>query len=206
MKNTIIALSLALFLSACNYSNTFDGTFNGAPATMKAYSKNINRYCVNLNLTTKDLSLSAFISAQSVFDPNDMLKPMAFNTKDAQCGSSSDQYMVGTRNTKVLRTSLVSYQEFYGVDFCRYVTYNSYDYQEDIALEFRKKADDSFNGRFVGTGLVASYVDRDHPVSYGPIYFCGRGYPYPYPGPGPWPYPGPYPGPYPRPFPGPYGF
>lgn len=188
---TIITLGLALTLSACNYSNTFKGTYNGAPASMSAYSKNINKYCVALSITAGNETKNSFISAQAVFDPNDFLKPMAFNTKGANCSANLEEYLVGTRNTKVLNIALVSIREQVNFDWCRFTTYNRYTYQEDIAFEVKKNTNDELVGSFVGVGGTGQYTDYDHPVQYGPIYYCGTR-PGPYPGPGPWPRPWPY--------------
>ena len=192
-------MGLALALSACNYSNTFTGTFNGAPATMSAYSKNINKYCVALNIKAGTETKSSFISAQSVFDANDLFKPMAFNTKGAPCGANLEEYLVGNRNATVLNISQTTQRENVGVDYCRYTTYNTYQYKEDITFEMKKNATDETVGTFAGVGEIDQYTDFQHPVQYGPIFFCGQMGPYP--GPGPYPYPYPYPRPFPRNFP-----
>ncbi len=205
MKNLSTVLLLALSLTACKYSNTFEGTYNGNPAKLSAYSKNINRYCVALNLTAGSETKSTFISAQDVFDVNDFLKPKAFNTKDANCGSSNEEYLVGNRSTSIIDTTMVSEIRSVNIDFCQQVTYKRYEYNESVTFEFKNKATDQTTGIFNGTGMIGFYVDRDHPVAFGPVYFCGNNYPYP--GPRPGPYPGPYPGPRPWPYPGyPYPF
>ena len=200
---------LGLSLSACNYSNQFQGTFNNTPSTMTAYSSNIDRYCVSLTINANGATKNSFISAQAVFDEKDLLKPMSFNTKGAECGANLDEYLVGTRTTTVVNTTNVTQSESAGVNLCQNVTYRDYHYQENIVLEMRNNVNDQTAGSFSGVGQVAEYVDFDHPVAYGPVYYCGPSnpYPYPYPHPGPGPYPGPYPhpgpGPYPHPHPGP---
>ncbi len=192
---------LALSLTACKYSNTFEGTYNGNAAKMTAYSKNINRYCISLSLTAGSETKQAFISASDVFDSSDLLKPKAFNSKGTNCSANQDDYMSGVRKTNVLGTSLVTYQNSVNSNYCQQVTYNRYLYKEEISFEFKKNANDEITGKFEGIGEESYYVDRDHPVAYGPIYYCGGSYPYPYPGPG-YPYPYPYPGPgYPYPYP-----
>ncbi len=190
MKQFTFALVLAISLSACQYSNTFKGTFNGAPASMKAYSKNVNKYCVALNITAGNETKSTYISAQSVFDPNDFLKPMSFNTKGAECGVNLDEYLVGTRNTTVMNISLVTKRVQVSFDYCRYNTYKNYRYQEEISFEMKKNSNDETVARFSGLGEIAQYIDEDHPVGYGPIFYCGNGSPYP-----PYPYPYPFPRP-----------
>ncbi len=197
MKKLTSVLLLALSLTACKYSNTFEGTYNGNPASMTAYSKNINRYCVALNMKSGSETKSTYISAQDVFDSNDFLKPMSFNTKNANCGSDNEEYLVGNRKTTVLGESLVTFQSSVNVNYCQQVTYKRYEYKEDVTFEFKKKSNDELTGTFSGIGLIDYFTDTNHPVAYGPIYFCGNGYPggYPYPGPG-FPYPRPFP-PYP---------
>lgn len=189
----IVYFGIALTLSACNYSNTFTGTFNGAPSSMTAFSKNINKYCVALNIKAGNETKSSFISAQAVFDANDILKPMSFNTKGAPCSANLDEYLVGTRNTNVTNVSFITQREQVNFDYCRYATYKRYQYFEDINFEMKKNATDELTGTFAGRGELSYYTDYQNPVSYGPIFYCGR--PLPYPGPGP--YPRPYPGPWP---------
>jgi len=197
MKKLSIALSLALVLSACNYDNTFNGTFNGAPASLKALSKNINRYCVALTITAGSEVRNSYISAQSVFDASDVLKPMSFNTKGAECGANLDEYLVGNRNTTVMNISYINVREPVGVDYCRYTTYKNYQYKEEISFEMKKNATDESTGTFSGVGQVSELVDYDHPVSSGPIFYCGQ--PHPIPGPNyPYPHPMPHPGPHPH--------
>jgi hypothetical protein len=173
MKNTLFALAIGLSLSACNYSNEFTGTFNNAPATMSASSKNINRYCVALNITAGNLTKSSYISAQAVFDVNDFLKPMSFNTKGAECGANLTEYLEGTRNTTVMNISTVMEREQINYNWCRMTTYKDYNYKEEITFDVKNNSDDVTTGSFTGVGEVADYIDRDHPVSYGPEYFCG---------------------------------
>ena len=196
MNKLTSVLLLALSLTACNYSNTFEGAYNGTPAKMTAYSKNINRYCIALSLTAGSETKSAFISASDVFDSGDLLKPKSFNSKGTNCSANQDFYLAGVRKTTVLGTSPVTYQSSVNANYCQQVTYNRYTYKEDISFEIKKNANDEVTGKFEGVGQEADFVDRDHPIAYGPIYYCGN---YPYPGPG-YPYPGPgYPYPYPRP-------
>ena len=68
---SLLSLGIAAAtLSACDYSNTFQGEFNGQPATLSAYSQNIDSDCVALTLNTSSGTLDNFISAQQTFDPN----------------------------------------------------------------------------------------------------------------------------------------
>ena len=204
MKQITIALTLALSLSACNYDNTFNGTFNGAPASMKAHSGNIDRYCVALAITAGSLAKNSFISAQSVFDPNDVLKPMSFNTKGAPCGVNLDEYLVGNRNTTVISISNVTERQQVDMNYCQNVTYKDYQYKEDISFEMKNNSTDETTGVFTGVGEVTDFIDYDHPVSTGSIYYCGQpGHHYPYPNPYPYPYP--HPNPYPHPHYGGHG-
>ncbi len=192
MKKIILLLVGSLSLTACNYSNTFTGMYNNSSATLDAYSKNINRYCVALTLRAGNITKSSFISAQAVFDQNDFLKPVQFNTKGAPCSQSLDEYLVGERNTQVYNISVVTESEPYGANYCRLVSYKRYQYQEMISFELKTNSDDQSQGIFKGVGEMSYYVDYVHPVSYGGIYFCnygnGGGFPYPYPYPNPrWP-------------------
>ncbi len=194
MKYYTLILSLAVSLSACNYDNTFVGSLNGAPASMTAQSKNIARYCIALAITAGSETKSSFISAQSVFDENDFLKPMSFNTKGAPCGANLDEYLVGSRSTTVLQRSLETHLEVTGSQ-CQYITYNKYKYKEDISFEMKKNDTDVTTDVFNGVGEESEYTDFDHPVNVGPIYYCGPSYPSPYP------HGYPHPRPVPRPFP-----
>lgn len=181
MKNLALALTLALSLSACKYSNTFTGTLDGAAATMTAYSKNINKYCVALNIEAGSVEKSNYISAQAVFDPNDFLKPMSFNTKGAECGANQDEYLVGSRNTTVMNISYVTMREQVSVDYCRYTTYKNYQYKEEITFEMKNNATDATTGTFSGVGKVSNFTDTAHPTNYGPLFYCGGPRPYPRP-------------------------
>jgi len=204
MKNLILSLSVVGLLASCNYSNEFTGSFNGTPATLSAYSKNINKYCVSLAIkqgvapgSNGTVVKNSFISAQAVYDPNDLLKPVFFNTKGAGCSVNLDHYLVGSRKAEVLGNRLVTRREYTNlIDWCQMVTYKQYQYKEKIDFEVRALAGDQTQGQFAGTGAESSYVDLARPVSAGPVFYCGT-YNGPYPGPG-------YPGGYPRPFPGPY--
>jgi hypothetical protein len=193
MKKLLIALSLSLSLSSCKYSNTFQGTYNDSPASMTAYSRNINRYCVALNLTAGDQTKKSYISSKYLFDPNDFLKPTSFNSKGDQCQTNLDEYLVGTRNTTVLGDALVYREENVNYNYCQSVFYKQYQYKEDVKIDFKKTADDQLVGTFVGVGNVDYYIDYGHPVAYGPIYYCGPIRPRPYPHPYPYPDPDPHP-------------
>lgn len=191
MKKIVMILTLTFTLSACRYSNTFNGTYNGAPASMNAYSKNINKYCISLEIASEGATKNLFISAQSVYDPNDLLKPMMFNTKGANCGLNLSEYLVGNRNTTVTNISYVTERVIVTPSYCQFLTFKNYQYKEEISFELKNNSDDQLVGSFQGIGQVSQYIDRDHPVNSGPIFYCGN----------PNPYPGPYPYPYPRPFP-----
>jgi hypothetical protein len=179
MKKIVTFALLALTLTACNYSNTFQGTYNDSPASMTAYSRNINRYCIALNLTSGAMKKSSYISASLLFDPNDFLRPTVFNSKGSNCGAGLSEYLEGARSTQVLGTSIVYRSENYGFDYCRYVYYQQYRYKEEVRIHFKNNSDDQLVGSFVGMGEVSEYVDFDHPVNYGPIYYCGPYRPYP---------------------------
>jgi hypothetical protein len=204
---SLLAVALAFTVSACNYSNEFTGTYNSAPAKLSAYSKNINTYCVALSLESNGIKKSNFISAQAVFDPNDLLAPKNFNTKGSQCAANQSEYLVGTRSATVLATNQVAQTRSVGAYDCQVVYYKQYQYQEKITFQIQNNADDAIVGTFDGVGQSAQYIDDAHPVGYGPIYQCRpypQPYPRPYPGPGPYPRPYPGPGPYPHPVPHPH--
>jgi len=197
MNKFTLSMVLALTLSACKYSNTFTGTYQNEAASMTAYSGNISRYCIALSLSAGAVKKTSSISGSLLFDPNDFLKTTAFNTKGTACDAGLAEYLVGTRSTTVLGVSTVYQEEHdnYNFDFCRSVYYKQYQYKEQVTVDFKNNLDDQLVGSFVGTGEVGEYVDYDHPVNYGPIYYCGPYQPFP-PFP-PYPHP-PYP-PYPHP-------
>lgn len=191
--NSVLAVALAFTVSACNYSNEFTGTFNGSSAKLTALSKNINKYCVALELTSNLGVKNNFISAQAVFNPNDLFAAKDFNTKGAECSVNQTEYLVGTRTATVLGTSEVSETQSVGAYNCQTVYYKNYTYQEKIAFQLKANADDQTVGTFEGTGLVDNFTDRSRVTRYGNVWMCRAPMPYPYPGPG---YPrGPYPGP-----------
>ncbi len=174
MKKRITILILALSTTACNYSNSFNGSFNGNAALMNAYSKNINKYCVSLKITTESKVINSFINAQSVFDRNDLLKPTTFNTKGSPCGASLNEYLVGSRNINVLNISQVSEREQTKNNYCRFNTFNKYHFKESITFEMKSNTTDQTIGAFTGIGEDAEFVDYQHPVEYGEEYYCGR--------------------------------
>jgi len=207
-RSIVLMVALAFGLGACDYSNQFTGTYNNAPATLSAYSKNISKYCIALSLDSNGAKKSNFISAQAVFDPNDLLATKTFNTKGSQCAANQTEYLVGSRTATVLSTAPVTIIRNVGMYSCQAVYYTQYQYQEKISFELHTIANDQLVGTFEGTGQPDQYVDDAHPTGYGAIYPCrGNGpYPYPYPHPRPGPYPHPYPGPYPHPHPHPRPF
>ncbi len=196
--NSILPLVFVFVLSACNYSNEFTGSFNGTPATLSAYSKNVNRYCIALNLKGA-VTKSNFISASDVYNSSDIFAAKSFNTEGTQCAANQSEYLVGNRVATVLSTSEVSRVVDVGFYDCQTVYYNAYSYRETINVEFRNKISHATTGSFNGTGLVNTYVDTDRPTRYGRIWMCRNPYPGPFPGPG-------YPRPFPRPRPGPRPF
>jgi len=171
MKKSIkvIVFGLCLSLSACEYSNTFQGTFNNIPATMIAYSKNTNRYCIALTLTAADVSKSSFVSAQDVYDANDLFKPVDFDTKNTPCSENLSEYLVGTRSTEILSKREISKCQQLGAHAGRMVYYNEYNYQEHLTFTLKSVADDQVLGTFIGTGKLSLFEDTDHPTRHGPI-------------------------------------
>jgi hypothetical protein len=191
--NPILLLSLTLAVSACRYSNTFNGTFNQNPATLTAFSKNTDKYCISLNLTSGSETRKSFISANPVFDSTDLTRTKFFNTKNEPCSANLDEYLVGNRSTKIVGTSMTSRTESLNSFLCQIVYYTVYAYTDLIQFEFKNKLSDLSTGTFTGTGGMETYTDFRRPVSYGPVYRCNGANPYP----NPYPYPYPYP-PYPR--------
>jgi len=174
MKNLMHAFLLIFSLSACDYSNEFNGTFNGVPALMNAYSKNVNNYCVALTITAGVETKATYINAQSVYNANDLFEPVEFNTKGSLCGANLSEYLVGIRNTKILRVSKISQLDNVDNDYCRFITYNQYQYEEFISLEFKNNLNDQSTGKFSGLGQEKIFVDYDHPVSFSPHFLCGQ--------------------------------
>ena len=184
-----------LSLSACKYSNEFRGSYNGQDATLSAYSKNVNKYCISLDLNSGEQSFKNGIDAGAVYDSGDFNRSKNFNTKGAECSGKYDEYLVGTRSTKILNSYPVSRIENVGIDMCQVVYYQEYLYQDLIQFELKKKSDDSTLGTFKGEGQSERYLDTSRPTGFGPVYFCGPGFPrggYPYPY--PYPFPGQFPG------------
>ena len=197
----VSALILSSVLSGCKYSNEFKGTFNDQPATLDAYSKNINKYCIALTLDSGSTHQSYSASSDDLFVASNFLAPSSYNTKPSNCGSTFPNYLVGTRNVTVLGTSEVQDIAQVGFDYCRVEYYRQYHYQESVSFEVRQRADDSLVGKFLGTGSPGYFTDDSVTLRVGPVYYCGSYYPnYPwYPGYPGFPYPGPFPGPHPRP-------
>jgi hypothetical protein len=185
MKTKIIQLFLPLIatlpLAACQYSNEFHGTFNQEAAVLKAFSKNTDRYCIALTLTSNAEVRTSSISAHSVFDPNDFSRPKSFNTKNEPCTQNLPEYLVGTRSSQVIGTSLSIHPEALGGNLCHDVFYSQYRYQDQIELEFKNELSDLTTGKFTGTGEIQTYTDFSRPVNFGPIYRCNSGYPHPFP-------------------------
>jgi hypothetical protein len=201
-----MGIALSFVLTACEYNNQFNGTFNNTPANLTAYASDIDRYCLALNLTAGTFTDKSFISAQAVYDPNHPDVARSFNTKGAPCSANLSEYLVGTRAVNTLAVTQVSSDEHINSYQCEVVYYKQVQYQETLTFDIHRNSDDSVVGSFSGLGSVSSYTDTDHPTGYGQIYQCGVIYqpspqPYPYPQPGyPQPYPGqPYPG---QPYPG----
>jgi hypothetical protein len=182
--NLFFLLSLPLILNACRYSNEFTGVFNQKPAKLSAFSKNTQKYCISLTLTAESETRKSFISANSVFDANDLTRTMTFNTKDEPCSANLSEYLVGSRSTKIVGTSIFSRVENLNSFLCQVVYYNQYSYMDEIQFEFRNKLSDSPTGSFAGTGQVQPYVEFDRPIAYGPVFACnGTNWPIPYPRP-----------------------
>ena len=184
--NLILLFALPLTLNACRYSNEFNGKFNETPATLSAFSKNTEKYCIALNLTAGTETRKSYISANSVFDARDLTRTKAFNTKNEPCSANLDEYLVGTRSTKVTSTRMVSRIENLNSFLCQVVYYNEYGYTDEIQFDFRNKLSDLPTGNFSGTGMVQFYTDFSRPMNVGPVFRCnGNTWPYPYP----YPYP-----------------
>jgi hypothetical protein len=223
LSRILMVASCAVVLSACEYNESFNGSYNGTPASLTAYSSNINRYCVALNLTAGSVTDKSFISAQAVYDENDPFATKTFNTKGSDCSQNLSEYLIGTRNVQVINTTQVSSINHLNSYQCQVVYYKEYTFIESLNFEIHRNNDDSMVGSFAGSASAETYTDTDRPVSYGQIYQCGviyqpgpqpypypqPGYPQPYPNPG-YPYPGypnpgyPHPQPYPYPQPHPY--
>lgn len=189
--NALSLVTLVLISTACRYSNEFSGTFNQKPATLTAFSKNTDKYCIALNLTNGTETRQSYISAKSVFDDSDLTRPKLFNTKNEPCSANLEEYLVGLRTTKILGTSVTARNEILSGYLCQMVYYTQYTYADEIQFDFKNKLSDEITGSFSGTGQAQLYIDYSRPVGYGPVYRCSGNYPYP----------GPFPGPYPRPFP-----
>jgi hypothetical protein len=182
--NLLLLLGLPLLLNACRYSDEFAGTFNNTPATLSAYSKNTDKYCIALNLTAGTETRKSFISAKSAFDERDLTKPKSFNTKNEPCSANLDEYLIGVRSSKIVGTSMVTRVENLNPYLCQMVYYNQFAYTDQVQIDFRNKLSDQSTGNFSGTGQVQSYTDFSRPLSYGPVFRCNGGqfpYPYPYP-------------------------
>ncbi len=182
-----------LSLSACKYSNEFRGTYNGQDATLSAYSKNVNKQCISLELTSGDQNLKNGIDVRAVYDSGDFSRSKNFNTKGAACSEKFGEYLSGTRSTKILNSYPVSQIETLGIDMCRVVYYQEYLYQDVIQFELKNKTDDTTLGTFKGEGQSERYLDTSRPTGFGPVFYCDPGfprggYPYPYPFPrgNPW--------------------
>ncbi|NDF15034.1 hypothetical protein EB061_06890 [bacterium] len=182
MNNQIRLILIApfLLLSACRYENEFTGTYNQQPAKMSAFSKNTEKYCIELNVKGNAGTRQAFIGARSVFDERDFSRPVSFNTKGESCGANLPEYLVGSRNTKIQTSRPFTRNEVVAGVFCQWVTYQEFLYNDDIQLEFRNRLSDQTVAVFQGTGRLESFVDFARPVSYGPMYPCSYG-------PGPFP-------------------
>ncbi|MBU6154173.1 MAG: hypothetical protein KGP28_07710 [Bdellovibrionales bacterium] len=189
--NPLLLVALTLVLNACRYSNEFTGKFGETAATLTAFSKNTDKYCIALKLTAGAETRRSFISASSVFDASDLTRTKAFNTKNEPCSANLDEYLVGTRSTKVTGTRIISRMENLNSFLCQVVYYNEYGYTDEIQFDFRNKLSDLATGTFSGAGQVQYYVDFSRPINFGPVFRCnGNNWPYP-------PYPYPYP-PFPR--------
>jgi hypothetical protein len=192
LKKSALLASFTLLFSACKYQNEFQGTWNGQTATLSAYSKNVDKFCVSLTLTSGSEVRKNAIRAGEVYDSGDFTRTKTFNTKGTACAGEFNEYLTGSRSTRILSTRPVSRMENRGIDFCQVVYYNEYLYQDDLRFEVKKASDDSVVGTFNGSGETESYVDYSRPAGYGPIFFCDNGFPrpgFPYPFPRNYPFP-----------------
>ena len=172
-----IAALLLLSASACQYSEDFTGTFNQKPATLNAYSRNIEKDCIRLTLKSDAETLTSAIGADAVFDENDPTRGKSFNTKGSPCGSKLNEYLVGTRSTKIINVVMNARETMIGNNLCQRIYYTQYFYQDTIQFEFRNNLSDLTTGSFVGTGQVSSYTDFNHPNGYSGVYFCNGVFP-----------------------------
>ena len=171
-----------LTLSACRYSDEFTGTYNQKPATLEAFSKNIEKDCISLTLKSDSETRASAIDASSVFDATDPLLGKAFNTKNQNCSARMGDYLVGTRSTKIINTSMNGREVLVGGNLCQVIYYPHYLYQDTIQFEFRNALTDQTTGAFSGSGQINAYSDWSRPSGYGPIYPCNGGFPRPFPG------------------------
>jgi len=177
-----LILTTLLSLSSCRYSDEFTGTYNQKAATLGAFSKNIEKDCITLTLKSELETRVSAIDADSVFDWNDPLHGKAFNTKNEKCSSKLAEYLVGTRSTKIINTSLNGREVPVGGNLCQIIYYPHYLYQDTIQFEFRNTLSDQTTGAFSGSGHINGYTDWRRPSGYGPIFPCNGGFPRPFPG------------------------
>lgn len=166
MKTQLLAILAVLSLSACRYDNSFTGQYTTGMkpdvATLDAYSSNVSRYCIRLDLTVNgDETLTNSISAGDVIDRNNLLAAKDFNTKDANCNADEATYMTGSRSTDVVSTGVSTTFERCSATFCRRVDYRTYDYTENLKLNFVDATTDKIRGTFEGKGQVKTWVSGE---------------------------------------------
>lgn len=181
MKSQSILFLVALLgLNACKYSNLFEGQFTGADgkvveASVSAYSKNINKYCLHLEMTG-GMQLSTGIGSSEVFNKNDLLAPKAFNTKNSTCNYGEGTYLSGKRTTEVVGKGADETLENCGFEWCQYVTYETVKYIESVEFKIHDANTDAVKGTFQGKGQQGSYTNYDRVLRRGSCsVYCGAG-------------------------------
>ncbi|MBS1959917.1 MAG: hypothetical protein JST80_10625 [Bdellovibrionales bacterium] len=181
MKTQLLAIIALVSLSACRYDNSFTGqyTIGMKPdnATLDAYSSNVRRYCIRFDLSVNgEDRLTNSISAGDVIDQNNLLAAKDFNTKGANCNADETTYMTGHRSTDVVSTGVNTTFERCSSTFCRRVDTKTYDYTENLKLNFVNAADDKIKGTFEGRGQVKTWVSGEVLRRTGCFNVCPNGF------------------------------
>jgi hypothetical protein len=174
----LATLTLLFTVTGCRYSNTFNGSFQdlsgvtptSSTATLSAFSKNINKFCIDLTLEHDGQTFATAIHASEVFDQNDPLASKAFNTKGSDCNPNADTFISGQRNVKIVSSYSIYEQVACTPERCAQVVYPVYRYQESIQMNVVQSKDDKMVGKFEGSASDQNYIDHDHPISRTPCY------------------------------------
>jgi hypothetical protein len=182
MKTWNLALVMLLAATGCKYSNLFEGTYVGADgktveASVSAYSKNINKYCLHVEMTGGP-ALSTGIGSSEVFNKNDLLAPKAFNTKESTCNYGTGTYLSGKRTTAVTGKGSEETEENCSIDWCQSVRYETVQYIESIEMKIHDIKTDAVTGTFTGKGQPGEYTNYDKVIARGPCnIYCSVGGP-----------------------------